>query len=105
MLVNNYRKEYFAMPKTKHAIESTQGSGLKLEDGVNHEVSFDVSELDQEDVRKSIIKLNNIVINDKEEGIRQKFKPYSSIIENLTNNIILDMKHQIISCDWSVDTT
>lgn len=36
-----------------------------------------------------MVKDNNFTFSDKDEGIKIKFRPYSEIIENLTNSFIL----------------
>lgn len=50
---------------------------------------------------------NNFKFSDEDEGIRQQFKPYSELIENLTNSFIINTSRterdndDILMCDMS----
>jgi hypothetical protein len=55
------------------------------------------------------LKDNNFTFSDNDEGIKVKFRPYSEIIENLTNSFILETtgtnedKDLVIECMLSKD--
>ena len=48
-----------------------------------------------------VLKSNDFKFNDKEEGMKSNFKPYSDIIQNLTRMYTLETGYDIISVTLS----
>lgn len=54
-------------------------------------------------LRGAAIETANYDFSEHEDGIGQKFAPYQSLIENLTNAIRINTEYDVISCDWTHD--
>lgn len=52
-------------------------------------------------VRKPSVVSLKFEFKEVEKGIRQNFKPYNDIIENLTFSLRLRTQYPIIHCEWS----
>lgn len=37
------------------------------------------------------------------EGIAHNFRPYQSVVENLTNILVIKTEYDVVSCDWTGD--
>jgi hypothetical protein len=41
--------------------------------------------------------------DDFEKGIKQNFKPYSEVIDNFSNNLLIKTKYDIVNIEWTHD--
>lgn len=103
--------EMLSMSFESKTSETEKGSTKRTNNNKNTndypERKFSVSKLA---INNNSIQNNNFVFSEEDEGIRSQFKPYSELIENLTNSFIINTARSlrdsddIVACELSKDS-